>query len=99
MELGIADDRVRKLISIGTPVEKYDFSFLRQCRKPILFVHGDEDEFGSVPRLQQLVSEIEEHNPEVELQIIEGSGHFFVGHLDELKQAITDWTKRQLQTQ
>ncbi|HKO59817.1 MAG TPA: alpha/beta fold hydrolase, partial [Pyrinomonadaceae bacterium] len=35
MELGIGDERVRNLISIGTPVGKYDFSFLARCGKPI----------------------------------------------------------------
>ena len=40
LEVGSADERVVRLISIGTPVDKYDFSFLEQCRKPILFVQG-----------------------------------------------------------
>jgi len=84
------------LISIGTPVDKYDFSFLAACRKPILFIHGDRDEFGSLPRLQELVTEIKQHNPNVELKVIRHSGHFFEGYLDDLKQAITDWTRRQL---
>jgi alpha/beta superfamily hydrolase len=96
LEVGISDERVMNLISIGTPVDKYDVSFLATCRKPILFVHGDRDEFGSVARLQELVDRIREHNASVELRVIKDSGHFFEGHLDELKQAITDWTKRQL---
>ena len=95
LEVGISDTRVLNLISIGTPVEKYDFAFLAKCAKPILFVHGDKDEFGAVPRLEELVNEIKAHNSRVELRIIEGSGHFFEGHLDELKQVITDWAKRQ----
>jgi len=94
--VGMLDDRVRNMISIGTPVDKYDFSFLATCRKPILFVHGDQDEFGSVLRLQDLVDKIKQHNASVELRVIRGSGHFFEGHLDELKKAITDWTTRQL---
>src|SRR6266403_2179796 len=44
LEVGVADERVAQLISIGTPVDKYDFSFLKECRKPILFVQGDGDE-------------------------------------------------------
>ncbi|MBC8031454.1 MAG: alpha/beta fold hydrolase [Pyrinomonadaceae bacterium] len=96
LEIGMLDNRVRSLISIGTPLDKYDFSFLKACRKPILFVHGDQDEFGSVPGLQHLVDEIKKHNTTVELRVVAGSGHFFEGHLDELKQEITGWTKRQL---
>ncbi len=36
LEVGTSDDRVLNLISIGTPVDQYDFSFLLACRKPIL---------------------------------------------------------------
>jgi alpha/beta superfamily hydrolase len=96
LEVGISDERVVNLISIGTPVDKYDFSFLAVCPKPILFVHGDQDEFGSLSRLQELVAQIKQHNASVELSVVPDSGHFFEGHLDELKQAITEWTKRQL---
>ena len=96
LEVGMLDDQVRNMISIGTPLDKYDFSFLAACPKPILFIHGDRDEFGSVSRLQDLVDQIKQHNANVELHLIRDSGHFFEGHLDELKQAITDWTRRQL---
>lgn len=94
LEVGISDDRVVNLISIGTPVDKYDFSFLETCAKPTLFVHGDRDEFGSVQALEELIGKIKQHNPSVELRIVKDSGHFFEGHLDELKQAITDWMQR-----
>jgi alpha/beta superfamily hydrolase len=96
LEVGMSDDRVRNLISIGTPVDKYDFSFLAACSKPILLVHGDRDEFGSMSRLQDLVDQIKQHNASVELEVIRDADHFFEGHLDELKQAIIGWTKRQL---
>jgi alpha/beta superfamily hydrolase len=98
LEGGLTDKRVRQMISIGTPVDKYDFGFLRACSKPILFVHGDEDEFGSMPRVQELVTAIQTHNANVELYVIKGADHFFTGHLDKLKQVITDWTRRQLKT-
>ena len=94
LEVGLSDERVLNLISIGTPVDKYDFSFLAACKKPILFVHGDQDEFGELARLQKLVEQIKQHNASVELHVIKDSGHFFEGHLDELKLAITEWTKR-----
>jgi alpha/beta superfamily hydrolase len=95
LEVGISDERVRNLISIGTPVDKYDFSFLGACRKPILFVHGDRDEFGDLNRVKALVDKLRQ-NASVELRVIKDSGHFFEGHLDELREAITDWTIRQL---
>jgi uncharacterized protein len=95
LEVGVADDRVVNLISIGTPVDKYDFGFLSSCRKPILFVHGEQDEYGDVNRLRSLVDEIKKNNTRVELHVIHDCGHFFEGHLDELKRVITDWARRQ----
>ena len=95
LEVGVADDRVVNLISIGTPVDKYDSSFLLSCRKPILFVHGDKDEYGDPGRLRSLVDEIKKNNSSVELHVIHDCCHFFEGHLDKLKQVITDWARRQ----
>jgi len=90
LEVGIDDPRVEYLISIGTPLDKYDFSFLSQCRKPLLLVHGEHDEFGDVERLRKLAADLEK-NTTVRLVVIPGAGHFFEGGLDELKRAITDW--------
>jgi alpha/beta superfamily hydrolase len=98
LEVGISDQRVVNLISIGTPVDKYDFSFLEANRKPVLFVHGDHDEFGSLPALMNLMDKIKQHNASVTLQVIKDCGHFFEGHLDELKQTITDWTVLQFES-
>ena len=97
LEVGVTDDRVQQMISIGTPVDKYDFGFLESCDKPLLLVHGEHDEFGSVPGVQELVSSIQRHNARVELHVIKGAGHFFEGQLDELKQVITNWTRQQLE--
>jgi alpha/beta superfamily hydrolase len=93
LEVGISDERVSRLISIGTPVDKYDFGFLEQSRKPILFVQGDRDEYGNVERLRMLVEKVSAHAP-AQLRVIEGAGHFFDEQLDELKRAISEWASR-----
>lgn len=95
-EVGMKDPRVRNMISIGTPVDKYDFAFLASCEKPLLFVHGDQDEYGREAELKRLVESVQQYNPRVEVHVIPGAGHFFENHLDELKRIITDWTLRQL---
>lgn len=93
MEVGMADDRVVPLISVGTPVDKYpDYDFLTRVNKPILFVHGDSDEFGSVYNLRSLTDRI----PHADVTIIKNCGHFFEGHLDELRDTVRDWTLEQL---
>ena len=95
LEVGVADPRVANLIGIGTPVDMYDFTFLEPCRKPILFVHGERDEFGHVDRLRRLAAKVQRNAP-AQVTIIDGAGHFFDGHLDEMKRAITEWVKQQI---
>lgn len=96
MEVGMADERVRRLISIGTPVDKYgDYEFLLAVRKPMLFVHGDRDEFGSVENLKRLVDEVAQ-NTDCELVVFPGCGHFFDDHLNDLRKTIRDWTLQHL---
>jgi hypothetical protein len=98
LEVGIREERVRDLISIGTPVDKYDFTFLEACRKPILFVHGDRDEYGQLEHLRSLVARLPEE-AHAELVVVENADHFFEGRLDELKRAITEWSERQVRMQ
>jgi uncharacterized protein len=93
MEVGMNDDRVVRLISLGTPVDKYgDYEFLTTVRKPILFVHGDHDEFGALDNVKKLVERI----PGAEFVVFENSGHFFDDHLNELRDTVRDWVLKHL---
>lgn len=93
--VAIGDDRVVRLISIGTPVDKYaGFDYLDELRKPILFVHGDSDDFGSVDSLKKLVDRLSRVT-ETKLVIFENCGHFFENHLDQLRNTIRDWVIEQ----
>lgn len=93
MAVGVDDERVKRLISIGTPVEKYrDYDFLATVAKPILFAHGDQDEFCSVESLRSLTDRI----PHAEVVIFENCGHFFDEHLDELRGTVKTWVADQL---
>ncbi|HEY0766010.1 MAG TPA: alpha/beta fold hydrolase [Pyrinomonadaceae bacterium] len=94
LEIGIHDPRVSFLIGVGTPLRMYDFSFLARCRKPLLLVHGEKDEYGDVEQLRKVVADLEKDTP-VKLVVIPGAGHFLDDGLDELKRAITDWTTKQ----
>ena len=92
-----ADAGVEALISIGTPVaaegRAYTFSFLRDCRKPKLFVSGDHDQYGPHEALEEVVAQAAEPK---ELVFIPGD-HFFEGHLNELRMTIESWVEEQLQ--
>ena len=96
LEVGMSDDSVVRLISIGTPVDKYsDYEFLAALKKPILFVHGDRDEFGSVENVRKLVDQVS-RMADAELIVFKNCGHFFDKHLNELREAIQQWAERQI---
>src|SRR5690242_16146588 len=101
-----ADQRVRAVIGVGTPVAPvaadteeprvYTFDFLQDCRKPKLFVSGARDQFGPRAKLQSLVESLPEPK---KLIIIEGADHFFEGRLRELREAIEKWVKEAVSSQ
>ena len=96
LEVGASDDRVKRMISLGTPVDKYgDYEFLEHNRKPILFIHGDRDEFGTVEKLKETIDSISKHT-EVELVVFSDSGHFFDDHLDQLRSTVSEWADGQI---
>jgi alpha/beta superfamily hydrolase len=88
MRVGCEDTRVSHLIGLGIPVNSTDFSFLRQCNKPKLFVHGSNDEHGAVVKVKALIPTLPGDN---HLVVVEGVDHFFAGKLDQLDRAINAW--------
>ena len=88
LRVGCVDQRVQELIGIGTPVNSSDFSYLRNCDKPKLFVHGANDEHGDVVKLEQLVESLPGDN---RLVVVPDTEHFFVGKLDQVDAAIRAW--------
>jgi alpha/beta superfamily hydrolase len=96
MEVGMNDDRVVRLITIGTPVDKYgDYEFLTQVRKPILFVHGDRDEFGAIENVRALYEKVAQ-NTDAEPVVFENCGHFFDEHLNDLRETVRTWTEKKV---
>ncbi|GIU82599.1 MAG: alpha/beta fold hydrolase [Acidobacteria bacterium] len=93
LEAVLEDKRVSRLISIGSPVDKYDYSFLYNCKKPILFIHGDKDEFGSLENLRKLYDRLDCGK---ELVVFENCGHFFDNHLQQLKKVVQDWASKEI---
>jgi alpha/beta superfamily hydrolase len=88
LRVGCADERVQELIGIGTPVNSSDFSYLRSCEKPKLFVHGSNDEHGTLGKVEALVESLPGEN---RLVVVGEADHFFVRRLDHLDAAIRTW--------
>jgi hypothetical protein len=99
LEVGARDPRVGYLVGVGTPVSiperEYDFSFLTECRKPLLLVHGDRDEFGAVPDLRALAARLPAE-AQVRVEVIQGAGHFFDDQLEELRRVVAAWAAEML---
>ena len=90
LRAGCDDSRVSHLIGLGIPVNSSDFSFMNQCKKPKLFVHGTEDEYGALEKVKFLVASLPGEN---HLVTVDGAAHFFAGQLDQLDAAITNWLR------
>ena len=88
LQVGCADERVTEVIGLGTPVNDSDFSYLQNCTKPKLFVHGSDDQFGAIKKVETLVASLP---GEKWLVTVPGADHFFTGKLDQLDGAITTW--------
>lgn len=88
LRAGCEDARVTSLIGLGAPVNNADFSYLKECGKPKLFVHGRKDQFGDAEKLRSLVNSLPGEN---KLVVVENADHFFAGKLNELHAAITGW--------
>jgi uncharacterized protein len=90
LQVGLDDERVKAVIVLGIPLKMYDFDYIKACRKPILFVHGERDEFGDSHDVLELASKLSSQTV-VRAEIIEGADHFFVGKLDLMMNAIEKW--------
>lgn len=88
LPVGCADARVARLIGVGVPTTLLSLGALAGCAKPKLIVQGDQDEYGPLPDLQRWFARL---TPPKELRIIQGTGHFLTGRLDDLAAAIKEW--------
>jgi len=88
LHVGCNDDRITELLGLGIPVNNSDFSYLENCGKPKLIVHGTQDEFGKWETLESTVARMA---GDTRLVFVQDADHFFAGHLEEVDRAIGDW--------
>ncbi|HKS25470.1 MAG TPA: alpha/beta fold hydrolase [Thermoanaerobaculia bacterium] len=85
---------VDALFLIGTPVNKYDFGYLRHCEKPMLFLHGTQDEYGDVGKLEKLIPTVRN----AESVVVTGADHFFTKQLDAVEETLRGWAVEMLES-
>ncbi|HEY7473204.1 MAG TPA: alpha/beta family hydrolase [Gemmatimonadota bacterium] len=83
-----ADDRVDRLVCLGTPIPSFRFELLADVTKPKLFVQGEHDAHGALGALREGLARVARP---WKLVVVEGGDHFFAGHLAEMERAIVDY--------
>jgi uncharacterized protein len=78
---------------IGTPVNKYDFGYLRSCEKPMLFLHGTQDEHGDSLKVEKLVQTLRN----AESVIVTGADHFFTKQIEAVEETMRSWAQELLE--
>lgn len=78
---------------IATPVNKYDFGYLRHCEKPILLLHGTQDELGDVNKLEKLAQTLRN----AETIIVTGADHFFTRQIEAVEETMRTWAEELLE--
>ena len=89
--VGATKRKVSKLISIAPPVEYTGFEKLHEIHCPWLVIQGDLDDVIS-PRATY--DWIESRSESIELIRFSDVGHFFHGHLVELREGIEGWLEK-----
>jgi alpha/beta superfamily hydrolase len=87
LTVGATDDRVRLLLGIAPPLDRYDFSVLRNSSKPKFFIQGERDEICPLKRMYEFYAQLPEPK---ELVVIDGADHLFDGKVLEVGDAIVD---------
>jgi alpha/beta superfamily hydrolase len=89
---------VRALISLGLPAQNgnrvYRYPSLKDLTVPKLFISGDHDQFAPAHLLTQIVASAADPK---KLALIQGSDHFFTGHLPAMQKLLAAWLKEHTQ--
>ena len=84
---------VDAMFLLGTPVNKYDFAYLSSCERPMLFIHGTNDEHGDASKVEKLV----QHVRNAESVFVTGADHFFTKQLEAVEETMRSWAEEQLE--
>jgi uncharacterized protein len=85
--VALDDQRVRVLLGLGLPVNRFDFSPVRDSPKAKFLIHGELDELVPARDIRKFYSELLEPK---ELVVIDGADHLFDGKTSEVGEAVED---------
>ncbi|MDX8387580.1 MAG: alpha/beta fold hydrolase [Ghiorsea sp.] len=74
------DKRIQKMLAVAPAVNLWSFDFMLGDTRPLTIIQGTEDEIVPFEQVQAWVKE----HPSVAFHTIQGAGHFFPNHMDDL---------------
>lgn len=88
---------IKHFISVSPPISKYDFSFLSPCPTSGLIVQGNLDSIVKETDVSNFVNSlIVQKGVKIDYQVIEGADHFFREKIDNFKDLVTDYIKKNI---
>ena len=87
LSVGADDPRLSTLISIATPISRYDFGAVERSTKPKFFIHGEFDELFPLKSMREFYARAAEPK---ELIVIDAADHLFDGRVHEVADALED---------
>jgi len=87
------DPRIKALAGISPPLSLFDFSILKDCRKPKFMLAGSQDEYVKVEELQDFCRTLAEPK---ECEIIDGADHFWWGYETVMAEKVADFFNKEL---
>jgi hypothetical protein len=77
--------RAQRLIAVGLPTRKEDFTYLSHCPEPKMFIQSTRDEHGPRPELEEVLATVADPK---QIHWVEAQDHFFTGALEELEERV-----------
>jgi len=87
LTVGASDPRVKALLGIAMPIDRYDFAAIAESATPKFFIHGERDDICPLKPLREFYARARDPK---ELVVIDGADHLFDGKVGEVADAIED---------
>jgi alpha/beta superfamily hydrolase len=95
MQLLMRRPEIRGYVAVAPPANVYDFSFLAPCPTSGLILQGAKDNVVPEPYVEKLVQKLRlQKGIEVDYRILDGAGHSFNEHTDQLAACVHDHMNR-----
>jgi alpha/beta superfamily hydrolase len=87
------NERIKAIAAISPPLEMFDFSFIADCKKPLLLVSGSYDDFTPAERFIAFCADLGESS---EQELIVGADHFWQGYEPKLSERVASFFTKAL---